>query len=92
MWSSISGIFHSLSLSFMKPIILSTENVFLEDNLRSQSPRSYPILGVQYKFKELPMHIGVALKNLGARMEYRGSDMDQTHTQENSESGKVQKI
>jgi len=44
-------------------------------------------LGVQYKFKELPMHIGVALKNLGARMEYRGSDMEQTHTPENSESG-----
>ena len=27
-------------------------------------------LGVQYKFPDMPLHIGVVLKNLGSRMEY----------------------
>ncbi len=35
-------------------------------------------LGVQYKFPEIPLHIGVVLKNLGSRMEYSGTDLEQT--------------
>tara|TARA_B100000131_G_scaffold185492_1_gene178598 strand:- start:747 stop:1838 length:1092 start_codon:yes stop_codon:yes gene_type:complete len=46
-------------------------------------------LGVQYKFNELPLSIGIALKNLGGRMEYDGSDLEQTHVPEGSESGSI---
>lgn len=34
-------------------------------------------LGVQYSFGNVPMRIGVVLKNLGTRMQYRGSDLEQ---------------
>ena len=43
--------------------------------------------GVQYEFKELPVSIGVALKNLGGRMTYNGSDLEQNLVPEGSESG-----
>ncbi len=46
-------------------------------------------LGVQYKFNELPLNIGIALKNLGGRMEYDGSDLEQAHAPEGSESGSI---
>ena len=35
-------------------------------------------LGVQYKFPDIPLHIGVVLKNLGSRMEYGGTNLEQT--------------
>ena len=46
-------------------------------------------LGVQYQFTQLPVSIGVALRNLGQRMEYTGSDLEQTHNPEGSESGSI---
>ena len=47
-------------------------------------------LGVQYKFTELPLYIGVALKNLGSRMEYQGTDLEQQLTPDEAESGTLQ--
>jgi len=35
-------------------------------------------LGVQYQFPEIPLHIGVVLSNLGNKMEYQGTDLEQT--------------
>jgi len=45
--------------------------------------------GVQYGFENLPLSIGVALKNLGGKMEYTGSDLEQQLTPEGSESGTI---
>ena len=46
-------------------------------------------LGVQYDFQALPVSVGVALKNLGGRMTYSGSDMEQTLVPAGSESGSL---
>jgi hypothetical protein len=35
-------------------------------------------LGVQYQFPDLPLNIGVVLSNLGSKMEYTGTDLEQT--------------
>jgi len=35
-------------------------------------------LGVQYKFPDIPLHVGVVLSNLGSKMEYSGTDLEQT--------------
>jgi len=35
-------------------------------------------MGVQYQFADYPLAVGVTLSNLGNRMEYRGSDLEQT--------------
>jgi hypothetical protein len=47
-------------------------------------------LGVQYEFPEFPLFIGVALKNLGSRMEYTGTDLEQTLDPAGTESGTLQ--
>lgn len=44
-------------------------------------------LGVQYQFPEMPLYIGVVLKNLGSRMEYQGSDLEQKLTPDGAEPG-----
>ncbi|HIL86611.1 MAG TPA: PorV/PorQ family protein [Candidatus Marinimicrobia bacterium] len=44
-------------------------------------------VGVQYKFPDQPLTIGVAMKNVGSRMHYDGINLDQNLTPEGSESG-----
>ncbi|MDP7273758.1 MAG: PorV/PorQ family protein [Candidatus Marinimicrobia bacterium] len=44
-------------------------------------------MGVQYRFANYPLAIGVTLSNLGNRMEYQGSDLEQTMKPGDSESG-----
>jgi hypothetical protein len=44
-------------------------------------------LGVQYKFPDLPLHVGVVLSNLGNKMEYTGTDLEQTVDLQNVSSG-----
>ena len=46
-------------------------------------------LGVQYDFNELPISVGVALKNLGGRLTYGGSDLEQSLIPEDAESGSL---
>jgi len=46
--------------------------------------------GVQYRFTEFPLHIGVVLKNLGNRMEFQGTNLEQTVELADVESGAVQ--
>jgi hypothetical protein len=47
-------------------------------------------LGVQYQFPGMPLYIGVVLKNLGSRMEYQGSDLEQQLKPDGTESGTIQ--
>ena len=44
-------------------------------------------LGVQYSFDKLPVKIGVMLSNLGSKMQYAGSDLEQKHTPEETGEG-----
>lgn len=46
--------------------------------------------GVQYAFQELPLDIGVVLKNLGGKMEYTGPDLEQQLKPEDSQSGTIE--
>jgi hypothetical protein len=47
-------------------------------------------LGVQYKFPDMPLHIGVVLKNLGSRMKFDGTDLEMNVDLEEAESGSIQ--
>ena len=47
-------------------------------------------LGVQYQFPDMPLYIGVVLRNLGSRMEYQGSDLEQQLIPDGAESGSIQ--
>ena len=47
-------------------------------------------LGVQYTFPDMPLHIGVVLKNLGSRMTYNGTDLEQFVDLAGVESGTIQ--
>ena len=46
-------------------------------------------MGIQYSFADLPLKIGVVLSNLGSRMQYSGSDLEQDHTPEGSGEGTI---
>ena len=44
-------------------------------------------LGVQYNFANLPVRVGVVLKNLGSKMQFRGPDLEQRHRPEGAAAG-----
>jgi len=46
-------------------------------------------MGVQYTHTSLPLNIGVALRNLGPKMQFAGTNLEQSHQPENSESGSM---
>ena len=46
-------------------------------------------MGIQYSFSDLPMKIGVVLSNLGNRMQYGGSDLEQKLPPDESEEGSI---
>jgi len=46
-------------------------------------------LGVQYRFADLPLTFGVVLANLGPRMRYNGSDLEQKLQPSDTESGTI---
>lgn len=46
-------------------------------------------LGVQYRFTDLPLTFGVVLANLGPRMRYNGSDLEQKLQPSDTESGTI---
>jgi len=46
-------------------------------------------MGVQYSHGSLPLNLGIVLKNLGPKMQFSGSNLEQTLQPENSESGTI---
>ena len=44
-------------------------------------------MGVQYSHTSLPLNLGIVLRNLGPKMQFRGSNLEQSHQPEDSESG-----
>jgi len=63
---------------------------FISEQIMSTTAKGFATdLGVQYAFNDLPVSIGVALKNLGGRMTYNGSDLEQNQVPAGSESGTI---
>ncbi len=76
------------SRSFAENVRFGANLKFVNEKIMNTGASGLALdLGVQYDFNELPMSIGVALKNLGGRMSYNGSDLEQNHVPEDSESG-----
>ena len=46
-------------------------------------------MGVQYAHRSLPLNLGIVLKNLGPKMKYAGSNLEQTMQPKDSESGTI---
>lgn len=46
-------------------------------------------MGVQYKAADMPLSIGVTLKNIGVKMQFAGNDLEQTLSPEGSEAGTI---
>ena len=44
-------------------------------------------MGVQYTHVSLPLNIGIVLRNLGPKMQFGGTNLEQIHQPENSEAG-----
>ena len=44
-------------------------------------------MGVQYSHTSLPLNLGIVLRNLGPKMQFSGSNLEQSHQPEDSESG-----
>ncbi len=44
-------------------------------------------MGVQYSHVSLPLNLGIVLRNLGPKMQFRGSNLEQSHQPEDSETG-----
>ena len=46
-------------------------------------------LGVQYTHGSLPLNLGIVLRNLGSKMQYAGSNLEQSMQPDDSESGTI---
>jgi len=44
-------------------------------------------MGVQYSHASLPLNLGIVLRNLGPKMQFSGSNLEQSHQPEGSETG-----
>jgi len=63
---------------------------FVNEQIMSSTAKGFATdLGVQYEFEAMPVSVGIALKNLGGRMTYNGSDLEQNQVPAGSESGTI---
>lgn len=58
-----------------------------ETILRSSASGIASDLGVQYGFANLPVRIGISLKNIGSKMQFTGSDLEHKLTPQDSQAG-----
>ncbi len=63
--------------------------IVTESILRTSATGFGADLGVQYSFANFPLKVGVALKNLGSKMQFRGSDLEHKLQPQDSESGSL---
>jgi hypothetical protein len=77
--------------SFSDRVQFGANFKFVNEKIMNTSASGLAVdLGVQYRFPDMPLHIGVVLKNLGSRMEYKGTDLEQTVDLPGVESGTIQ--
>ena len=73
---------------FADRVRFGTSLKFVSEQIINTSANGLAIdMGVQYQFATLPLSLGVTLSNLGERMEYTGSDLEQSLAPEGSGSG-----
>ncbi|MDP6821220.1 MAG: PorV/PorQ family protein [Candidatus Marinimicrobia bacterium] len=85
---NFSTITAAYSRAFFDRVRFGTNLKFVSEQIVNTSTSGLAVdLGVQYQFADQPIAIGVVLRNLGSRLEYQGSDLEQTLTPEGSESG-----
>ncbi|MEE9466217.1 MAG: hypothetical protein V3W14_11680, partial [Candidatus Neomarinimicrobiota bacterium] len=58
-----------------------------ETILRTSASGIATDLGVQYSFSNLPVKVGISLKNIGSKMQFTGSDLEHRLPPQNSEPG-----
>lgn len=85
---SFMTVMANYSKSFADRVQFGANFKIVSEQIINTSARGLAVdLGVQYKFADMPLSFGVVLRNLGARMEYTGSDLEQKLTPSESESG-----
>jgi hypothetical protein len=61
---------------------------FVQERIMSTSASGVGVdIGVQYSFSNRPIKIGVMLSNLGSKMQYAGSDLEQKHIPDDTGEG-----
>ena len=61
---------------------------FVQERIMSTAASGVGVdLGVQYSFSNRPIKIGVMLSNLGSKMQYAGSDLEQKHLPDDTGEG-----
>ena len=61
---------------------------FVQERILSTSASGFGVdMGVQYSFSNRPIKIGVMLSNLGSKMQYAGSDLEQKHIPDDTGEG-----
>lgn len=79
--------------SFSDRVQFGANFKFVTEKIMNTSASGMAVdLGVQYTFPDMPLHIGVVLKNLGSRMQFTGQDLEQTVDLAGVESGAIQEI
>ena len=85
---NFSTITAAYSKSFFDRVRFGTNLKFVSEQIVNTSTSGFAVdMGVQYQFADQPISIGVVLRNLGTRMEYQGSDLEQTLTPADAASG-----
>ncbi|MBT3217255.1 MAG: PorV/PorQ family protein [Candidatus Marinimicrobia bacterium] len=85
---SFSTITAAYSKSFFDRVRFGTSLKLVSEQIINTGANGVAVdMGVQYQFADQPIAIGVVLRNLGSRLEYQGSDLEQTLTPEGSQSG-----
>ncbi len=78
------------SKSFTDRIRFGTNFKFVyEGILRTSASGIAADLGVQYSFARMPLQVGIVLKNLGSKMQFRGPDLEHKLSPEDSEAGTI---
>ncbi len=76
------------SKSFSDRIRFGVNSKIINESIQETSARGFAIdMGVQYTHSSLPVNIGVVLRNLGPKMKFTGSNLEQSHQPEGSEPG-----
>jgi len=78
------------SKSFSDRIRFGINSKIINESIMETTARGLAVdMGVQYSHSSLPLHVGVVLKNLGVKMNFSGSNLEQTLPPEDSQDGSL---
>lgn len=80
----------SYAKSFFDRVRFGANLKFIQERIINTGATGFAVdMGVQYRFADQPISVGVVLRNLGNRMEYQGSDLEQNLTPAGAQSGSM---